>query len=84
MNQRFSTSALGLISHLLCSEPSHGSHAMWPKAKALTPRPYQLSDLISFPSTLLSLLSVPENAKHIPAPGPLHMLFLLLGTFFHT
>ena len=52
MNQRFSTAALSLISHLLCSEPSHGSHYIWPKAKVLNPRPYHLSDLISFPSTL--------------------------------
>ena len=50
------------------------------KAKVLTmaTRPYHLSDLISHPSTLWS----PENAKHIPASGPLHMLFLLPGTLF--
>lgn len=82
MNQRFSTAALSLISHLLCSEPSHGSHYIWPKAKVLNPRPYHLSDLISFPSTLWSLLSVPENAKHIPAPGPLHLPFFSAERLF--
>ena len=42
---------------------------------------YHSSRCICSPATLGSMLFL-QDAEHIPAPGPLHLLFLLPGTLF--
>lgn len=58
---------------------SYKAHVTWPLTTALMPFPPRFS-LVSTPTMPVSRIH--RLARHVPAPGPLHQLFPLLGSLF--